>query len=101
MGTRRLPSRRRAIHICALAAVTAFACGALLSAAVLFQASVAALPFIAAICIGCPMAAGADLPAAVESLKRDRARRAAHAAALNELRSGLKGLPETSHPLGH
>ena len=83
-----------------MAALTAFACGGLLSAAVLLHASVAALPFIAAICIGCPMAAGADLPRAIESLKRDRARRAAQEAALNELRSGLKGLPETSHPLG-
>ena len=84
-----------------MAALTAIGCGGLLCAAVLLQASVAALPFIAVVCIGCPMAVGADLPQALESLKRDRARRAAHAAALNELRSGLKGLPETSHPLGH
>jgi hypothetical protein len=108
MTSRMLPTRRRAIRLCVFAALTAFMCAALLTAAALAPAPPAVLPVLVVICIGCPMVAACELPAAIAGLRAGRSR-AAHRArrasrvdvrALAALRRELDQLPETPHPLG-
>jgi hypothetical protein len=85
------PSRARLI--CLSAAAMAVACAGLIVVAVLIPPPAAIVPILAVVCIGCPMAAAYELPAALTAL---RAHRRAGAA----LRRGLDALPETQHPLG-
>ena len=92
-----LPSRGRAIALCVFAGATVVVSVALLVAAVLAPAPPAALPFVAIVCIGCPLAAGHELPDAVRLLRGDGAR---EPRALRRLRRELDRLPETRHPLG-
>jgi hypothetical protein len=90
------------------AALTAFSCAALVTAAALAPAPRAVLPFLAVICIGCPMAAACELPAAIAGLRagkgraNHRRRRGSRidVRALDALRRELAQLPETPHPLG-
>ena len=93
------PTRRRAIVICAFVGVTALVCAALLTAAALVPAPPAALPLLVIVCIGCPMAAACELPAA-RARRRQPARRVIDSRALDALRRQLDSLPETQHPLG-
>lgn len=96
------PTRRHAIALCAFVALTALMCAALLSAAALVPAPPAILPLLVVVCIGCPMVAACELPAAIAVLRR-RPRRRVHALdslALATLRRQLDSLPETEHPLG-
>jgi len=92
------PSRRHLLVLCVMVAVTALMCAALLSAAALVPAPAAVLPFLAVICIGCPMAAAYELPGAIAGLRRGG--RALDARAIEALRRQLDALPETQHPLG-
>jgi hypothetical protein len=92
MTSRPLPTRQRAAAACVFAAITALVCAGLLSAAVLAPAPAAVVPFIVAVCIGCPVVAAWDLPASIAVLRSSRA--------LVTLRRSLDRLPETQHPLG-
>jgi hypothetical protein len=78
------PARPRLVVLVAL--VTS-----LLSAGV----CVGAIPLVVAICVGCPMFAGWEVPNAVAALRANRAGKA-----LARLRRSLDELPETEHPLG-
>lgn len=85
----RVPSLRHAVRVCVFAAITVLVSGGLLTAAVLAPAPAPVLPLVLLVCIGLPMGAGGELPAALRSLRaRDR------------LRRQLARLPETRHPLG-
>ena len=85
-----MPVRRRAIFVGSFAAVVTLACAALLSAAVLVPAPTVVLPFVVAVCLGCPMAATYELALAVAAVRDPQL----------ELRRELDRLPETAHPLG-
>ena len=85
--------------VCALAGVTALVCAGLLTAAALVPAPPVVLPLLAIVCIGCPMAAACELPAALARL-RTPARLPVDSRALAALRQQLDSLPETQHPLG-
>jgi hypothetical protein len=85
------PSRARLV--CASATAMALACAALIVVAVLMPPPAAIVPVLALVCIGCPMAAAYELPAALTALRSHRLAGAA-------LRRGLAELPETPHPLG-
>ena len=95
MNPRPLPSRRDAILLCLFAAFTAISSAGLLSAAALVPAPPAVLPFVAVVCIGSPMAAAYELPAAIAGLRAGR-----RARELEALRRQIDELPETEHPLG-
>ncbi len=94
------PTRRDALVLCLLVALTAAMCAGLLCAAALVPAPPAILPFIVIVCIGCPMAAALELPGAIAGLRRTRHPRAVDSRALDTLRRQLDSLPETQHPLG-
>ena len=83
----------RARLVCVAAAAMALACAGLIVAAVLVPPPVGIVPVLVLVCIGCPMAAAYELPAAVTALRSHRRAGAA-------LRRGLDELPETPHPLG-
>lgn len=93
----RPPARPLAVLI--VAVMTAALGAAVCVASVLVPAPPDVLPLVVAVCIGCPMFAAWDLPAAVASLRAERARLGARAA-LARLRRNLDELPETDHPLG-
>jgi hypothetical protein len=93
MIDRPLPTRQRAILVCAVSVFGALVCAGLLTVAVLTPAPAAALPFIAFICIGAPIVASWELAPAVYALR-------GATGAVNELRESLDRLPETPHPLG-
>jgi hypothetical protein len=86
--------------MCIVAGATALSCAALLCAAALAPAPTMLIPFIAAVCIACPMLAAWELPRAAAGFRHHRARIRDNARAVAELRAGLAELPETSHPLG-
>lgn len=90
-----LSPSRRAIRACVFVTVTAFMCAGLMAVAILMPAPPFALPVIVAVCIGLPMAAALELPAALRVLGGARRRRR-H---LSALRRDLARLPETRHPL--
>ena len=92
MSTRPLPSRRRALLLCLFATLTVLVCAGLVSFAVLASAPVVAVPFLAAACVGVPMAVALELPPAVSALRSH--------GQLDRLRRHLASLPETEHPLG-
>jgi hypothetical protein len=96
-----IPTRRRAILVCAFVALTASMCAALLSAAALVPAPPTILPFLVVVCIGCPMVAACELPRAVADLRATRrSRPSLDPRELETLRRELDSLPETQHPLG-
>lgn len=68
-------------------------------AAIVARAPAAVAPLVAAVCVGGPLFAGWEAPAAFAALRAERAERAG-VKALAGLRRGLKDLPETDHPLG-
>ncbi len=80
------------LFACVIVLVSAAVC----VAAVLVPAPPAALPPVVAICVGCPIFAAWDAPAALALLRADRA----GGRALATLRRSLAQLPETEHPLG-
>ena len=92
-------STRRPLLLCAFVTLTAVMCGALLCAAALVPAPPVVLPFLVVVCIGCPMAAACELPAAIAALRRTGAR-ALDSRSLEALRRDLDALPEAEHPLG-
>ena len=98
MSISALPSPRRALVVCCHSAATVVTCAALLSAAVLVPAPWVVLPMIVAVCIGLPMIVMLELSVAVAVLRATRggALRRRH---LTRLRSELRRLPETRHPL--
>jgi hypothetical protein len=100
MMSRPLPTRHQAILICVIVSLTALACTALLSAAVLVPAPPVALPLVVATCIGGPMLAALELPVSIAVLRAGRAaRRPRDARLLADTRRDLRQLPETEHPL--
>jgi hypothetical protein len=90
-------TRRRALAVCAVVALTVAICAALLSAAALVPAPPVVLPLLALVCIGCPMAVACELPPAIAVLRR---RRRLDGLALHALHRQLASLPETPHPHG-
>jgi hypothetical protein len=93
-----LPTRRQAIARCLLAPAIALACGSILAAAMLVPAPAPVLPLVILVCIGYPMLAACELPAAVAVIA---ATGSAHTRRdLGRLLRELDRLPETSHPLG-
>jgi len=90
------PTKPRQPRLVLLAALlTALISAGVCVAAILAPAPIAAIPLVVAICIGCPMFAGWEVPNALAALRANRAR-----AALAKLRRSLDRLPETEHPLG-
>jgi hypothetical protein len=85
-------TRRQAIAHVVFAGVVVLACAGLISAAALVPAPLAALPLVVIVCVGMPMAATLELPAAIAALRRD-------SDAIAALRRQLAQLPETAHPL--
>jgi hypothetical protein len=92
-------TRQQAIVLCAFVVVTALACAGQLAAAAHVPAPPVVLPLLAVVCIGSPMVAGHELPAAIAGLRRTR-RAPLDRGALDTLRGQLEQLPETQHPLG-
>jgi hypothetical protein len=79
-----------------VALVTALISAAVCTAAILAPAPAVAIPLVVAICIGCPLFAGWEVPNALAALRVNRADKA-----LVRLRRSLDELPETEHPLGY
>lgn len=94
------PTRRRALVVCAFVAVIAVVCAGVVAAAVLVPAPPIVLPLLIVVCIGCPMAAACELPAAIAGLRHPGRAAARDARALRVLRRELDALPEARHPLG-
>ena len=93
-----LPTRGQAYARCAVAALAIVTCGGILGAAVLMSAPPVVVPFLAAVCIGCPMVLGWSVPTSVAVLRATGSR--VDARAMQALRRHLDSLPETQHPLG-
>jgi hypothetical protein len=87
------PSQPRLVLFAAL--VTVLISAGVCVAAILAPAPADAIPLVVAICIGCPMFAGWEVPNALAALRANRAGKA-----LAKLRRSLDRLPETEHPLG-
>jgi hypothetical protein len=79
-----------------VALVTSLISAAVCTAAILAPAPALAIPFVVAICIGCPMFAGWEVPNALAALRAKRADKE-----LAWLCRSLAELPETEHPLGY
>jgi len=88
------PRRARLVLLAAM--LTALISAGVCVAAILAPAPAVAIPLVVAICIGCPMFAGWEVPNALAALRANRA-----AKALARLRRSLDRLPETEHPLGY
>lgn len=90
------PGRQAQPRLVLLAALfTVLLSAAVCVGAILAPAPGVAIPLVVAICIGCPLFAGWEVPNALAAL---RANRAGHA--LAKLRRSLAELPETEHPFG-
>ena len=85
-------TRRQAIARFVFAAVVVLTCGGLFSAAALVPAPPDVLPVVVLVCIGVPMIASVELPAAYAALREETN-------AIASLRRHLAQLPETPHPL--
>jgi hypothetical protein len=75
-------------------AVITLVCAGLLAAAALAPAPPPVLPLLIVACLACPMLAVFELGTTLSDLRRREHR------AIEELRSQLRRLPETQHPLG-
>jgi hypothetical protein len=89
-----MPSRPALTLLVAL--VTALISAGICTGAILAPAPAVAIPLVVAICIGCPLFAGWEVPSALAALRANRAGQA-----LSRLRRSLDQLPETEHPLGY
>jgi hypothetical protein len=100
MSSSPLSTRGQALLVCATLALTVLTCAGLLFAAALVPAPPAVLPFIAAVCIGFPVAASWDLRPSLAILRRSGGLtpRRRNARLLAEMRAYLEQLPETPHP---
>jgi len=87
------PAQPRLVLLAAL--LTALISAGVCVGAILAPAPAVAIPLVVAICVGCPMFAGWEVPNALAALRARRARKA-----LARLRRSLDRLPETEHPLG-
>jgi hypothetical protein len=87
------PRQPRLVLLAAL--LTALISAGVCVAAILAPAPAVAIPLVVAICIGCPMFAGWEVPNALAAIRANRAGKA-----LARLRRSLDRLPETEHPLG-
>jgi len=87
------PSQPRLVLLAAL--LTALISAAVCVGAILAPAPAVAIPLVVAICIGCPMFGGWEVPNALAALRANRAGKA-----MARLRRSLDRLPETEHPLG-
>jgi len=87
------PAQPRLVLLAAL--LTALISAGVCVGAILAPAPAVAIPLVVAICVGCPMFAGWEVPNALAALRATRARKA-----LARLRRSLDRLPETEHPLG-
>jgi hypothetical protein len=99
--TRRVPETTRVDPrlILAVAAISALVSMAMCATAVLAHAPPIAVPLVVAICVGCPLFAGWEVPGALVTLRAERIERFERRA-LAALRKSLAQLPETEHPLG-
>jgi hypothetical protein len=87
------PARPRLVVL--VAVLTWVISAAVCVAAILAPAPPVVIPLVVAICVGCPIFAGWEVPNAVAALRAKRAGRV-----LVRLRRSLDELPETEHPLG-
>lgn len=87
------PARPRLVVFAAL--LTSMISAAVCVGAILAPAPAVAIPLVVAICVGCPMFAGWEVPNALAALRANRAGKT-----LARLRRVLDELPETEHPLG-
>lgn len=87
------PARPRLVVLAAV--VTSLISAVVCAGAILAPAPTVAIPLVVAVCIGCPMFAGWEVPNAMLALRAKRAGRA-----FARLRRSLDELPETEHPLG-
>ena len=87
------PARPRLVVVAAL--VTSLISAAVCAGAIVAPAPAVAIPFVVAICVGCPIFAVWEVPNAVAALRAKRA-----GDALARLRRSLDDLPEIDHPLG-
>jgi hypothetical protein len=90
---RSAPARPRLVVITAV--FTAIMAAATCVVAILAPAPAVVTPLIAAICVGCPVFAGWEVPSALSALRANRGEQA-----LARLRRKLAELPEIEHPLG-
>lgn len=88
-----VPARPRLVVITAV--FTALMAAGTCVVAILAPAPAVVTPLIAAICVGCPVFAGWEVPGALSALRANRGEQA-----LARLRRKLAELPETEHPLG-
>ncbi|HEX5193830.1 MAG TPA: hypothetical protein VFW09_13590 [Solirubrobacteraceae bacterium] len=95
-GQRRFTARWQPHLVLVVAVVMALISMAVCVAAILAPAPAAALPLVVAICVGAPLFAGWDVPAALGWVTVERRRKKA----LDALRKTLNELPEVEHPLG-
>ncbi len=92
-----VPMRRTQPRLILFAALlTALTSAAICSAAILDRAPAAAVPLIVIVCLGCPLFAAWNAPAAWALVRADRR----GGKALIRLQRTLAQLPETEHPLG-
>jgi hypothetical protein len=99
--------RRNVLVACALTALTAASCAALLAAAALVPAPATVLPLVVLVSIGVPMFAMWELSRRIRSMRTPdetsdagpSADHALEAQAIADLRRALARLPETRHPL--
>ena len=96
-----LPTYGQALATCAFMALIAVVCAGLIGAAALVPAPPPALPFLVAVCIGCPMLAAWQASPSVALLRQRWTRSQLDERAVVELRRELDRLPETAHPLDH
>jgi hypothetical protein len=90
------PSAAQPARVLGAAVVTGLLSAALCAGAILAPAPAAVVPLVVAICIGCPLFAGWEVPFAVAALRAERA----GGRVLIRFRRTLDQLPETDHPLG-
>ncbi len=96
----RMRPRTRPGLVLGTALLTVVISAAVCVVAVLTPAPSAVLPLIVVICVVCPILATWEAPAALTTLRAERAHRAG-TRAMARLRSTLDELPEVEHPLGH
>ncbi len=95
--TGRFATRAQPRFVLAGAVVTALFSMALCAGAILAHAPAAVVPLVVAVCVGAPLFASWEAPAALAWVRAERT----HRDALSRLRQSLDRLPEVEHPLGH
>jgi hypothetical protein len=96
LDTGRFTTRAQPRLVLAGALATALFSMALCAGAILAHAPAAVVPLVVAVCVGAPLFAAWEAPAALAWVRSERT----HRKALARLRRSLDRLPEIEHPLG-